>query len=209
MIATTVALVLAHLAVEIVGAALLGYALLLLLPLIGGVVGGLPVGILQWIVLRRHADDSDSWIVFTVVGLVGAWTATMILAAALFVPSYGLTGWRAFVSLAVSTPIIGWSQSRVLRRRSPQTWMWVLTSAVGWGGFVAIEMFQNQALSIVNQPVGRLVSGVAGYEVASSVAATKTSTMEKELNEAAEAGFRFQSAMGGHELVAILRRTGD
>jgi hypothetical protein len=41
------------------------------------------------------------------------------------------------------------------------------------------------------------------------LATTKTSTMEKELNEGAEAGFRFQSAMGGHELVAILRRTGD
>jgi hypothetical protein len=41
MMATTVALVLAHLAFEIVGAALMGVALLFLLPIIGGVVGGL------------------------------------------------------------------------------------------------------------------------------------------------------------------------
>jgi hypothetical protein len=33
-------------------------------------------------------------------------------------------------------------------------------------------MFHNQALSMVNQPAGRLVSAIAGYEVASSVGAT-------------------------------------
>ena len=44
MLATTVAVVLAHLTVEIVGSALLGYTLLFLLPIIGGAVGGLPVG---------------------------------------------------------------------------------------------------------------------------------------------------------------------
>ena len=48
MLTTTVALVLAHLAVEIAGAALLGYALLILLPFIGGAVGGAAVGVLQW-----------------------------------------------------------------------------------------------------------------------------------------------------------------
>ena len=55
------------------------------------------------------------------------------------------------------------------------------------------------------------VAGI-GYRV---LAATKTSTMEKELNEAAEAGFRFQAAMGGDtaiggsEVVAVLSRAGD
>ena len=44
------------------------------------------------------------------------------------------------------------------------------------------------------------------------LATTKTSTMEKELNEAAEAGFRFQavmggeSAFGGKEVVVIMSR---
>jgi hypothetical protein len=47
------------------------------------------------------------------------------------------------------------------------------------------------------------------------LATTKTSTMEKELNEAAEAGFRFQAVMGGDtavggsEVVAVVSRTGD
>jgi hypothetical protein len=172
MLATTAALVLAHLAFEIVGAALLGYALLVLLPFIGGVVGGLPVGVLQWIVLRRHTDDSRSWILFTLLGFVGAWTVTMILAAVLFVPSVGLDGFRAFLSLAIPTPIIGWSQSRVLRRWSPHTRVWVLASTLGWGGFIAVEIFRHQALSGVNQLAGSLVSGIAGYATASSVGAT-------------------------------------
>jgi hypothetical protein len=33
-------------------------------------------------------------------------------------------------------------------------------------------MFPNQALPVVNQLAGRLVSGIAGYAVASSVGAT-------------------------------------
>ena len=47
------------------------------------------------------------------------------------------------------------------------------------------------------------------------LATNKTSTMEKELNEAAEAGFRFQSSMGGEtaiggsEVVSVLSRSGE
>jgi hypothetical protein len=47
------------------------------------------------------------------------------------------------------------------------------------------------------------------------LATSRTSTMEKELNEAAEAGFRFQAVMGGetavggNEAVAVMSRTGD
>jgi len=46
------------------------------------------------------------------------------------------------------------------------------------------------------------------------LATNKTSTMEKELNDAAEAGFRFQAAMGGDtaiggsEVVAVMVRSG-
>ena len=47
------------------------------------------------------------------------------------------------------------------------------------------------------------------------LATSKTSTMEKELNEAADAGFRFKGVMGGEtsfggsEVVAILAREGE
>jgi hypothetical protein len=172
MLATTLAVVLAHLSVEIVGAALLGYALLFFLPFIGGAAGGLPVGVLQWLVLRRRAADSRSWIVFTLIGFVGSWTVAMAFAAMLFVPPSGLSPLRAFLAFATPTPIIGWAQSRVLRRWSTRSRLWVLASTVGWGGFVAVEIFRNPSLSAVNQLGGRLVSGVAGHAVASTVGAT-------------------------------------
>jgi len=47
------------------------------------------------------------------------------------------------------------------------------------------------------------------------LATSKTSTLEKELNEAAEAGFRFSFVMGGdtavagNEGVAVLAKTGQ
>lgn len=47
------------------------------------------------------------------------------------------------------------------------------------------------------------------------LATNRTSTMEKELNEAADAGFRFQAVMGGdtaiggNEVVTIMARNGD
>jgi hypothetical protein len=55
-------------------------------------------------------------------------------------------------------------------------------------------------------------SGGIDYRV---LATAKTSTMEKEMNEAAEAGFRFQAVMGGDtaiggsEVVAVMSRMGD
>lgn len=54
-------------------------------------------------------------------------------------------------------------------------------------------------------------SGAVEFKV---LATSKTSTMEKELNEAAEAGFRFDAVMGGDtafggsEVVAIISRSG-
>ena len=162
MLATTVAVVLADLGVEIVGAALLGYALLFLLPFIGGAVGGLPVGILQWIVLRRHIPDSRSWMVSTFLGFVGTWTVAMILLATLFVPPSGLDSLRAFLSFAIATPIIGLSQWIVLRRWSSHALLWVPASTAGWSGFFAVEIFRLQALPAVNRLAGGLVSRIAG-----------------------------------------------
>jgi len=172
MLATTVAVVAAHLAFEIIGAALLGYVLLFLLPFIGGVAGGLPIGVLQWIVLRRHTGDKGSWVVFTLAGFAGAWIVAMILAAVLFIPFRGLDEFRALLSFAIPTPIIGGLQSRALRRWSSRTRLWVLASTAGWTGFFAVEILANNALSPVNQLAGRLVSGIAGYAVASTVGAT-------------------------------------
>lgn len=64
-----------------------------------------------------------------------------------------------------------------------------------------------------------LTGGIAAAQTTAPVehrvlATNKTSTMEKEMNEAAEAGFRFkavmggETAVGGNEVVAVLARSG-
>jgi hypothetical protein len=74
--------------------------------------------------------------------------------------------------------------------------------------------------AIVSLGASRLTSagaqGQAAPVIEYKVLATgKTSTMEKELNEAAEAGFRFQSVMGGdtafggNEVVVVMSRSGS
>jgi len=172
MLATAAALALTHLAVEIGFAALLGYALLVLLPFIGGAVAGLPVGVSQWLILRGHVEGSERWILYTLIGFAGAWTTTMILAAVLFVPSFGLTGPRAFLSLAIPAPIIGWAQTRAIRHWAPATRLWLIASTAGWVGFVAVETFGSHALPLVSRLTGTLVSRIAGYAVTSSVGTT-------------------------------------
>src|SRR5262245_23695652 len=59
------------------------------------------------------------------------------------------------------------------------------------------------------------VVGLVAEEDVRVLATAKTSTMEKEMNDAAEAGFRFAAVMGGDtafggsEVVVIMTRTSD
>jgi hypothetical protein len=68
-------------------------------------------------------------------------------------------------------------------------------------------------LSFVVCAVVTTVATVSGQQEVKVLAASKTSTMEKELNEAAEAGYRFVSVMGGDtafggsEVVIVMVRT--
>jgi hypothetical protein len=73
----------------------------------------------------------------------------MAFAAMLFVPPSGLTEVRAFLAFATPTPLVGWSQSRVLRRWSQRSWLWVLASTIGRGGFFAVEIFRNPSLAVI------------------------------------------------------------
>ena len=80
----------------------------------------------------------------------------------------------------------------------------------------------SQRLILVLLSTSPLLGGVSQFAVAQTqpvieyrvLATSKTSTMEKELNQASEAGFQFQAVMGGEtefggsEVVAVTSRTG-
>jgi hypothetical protein len=67
-------------------------------------------------------------------------------------------------------------------------------------------------LSVVSPALAQTPATQAEYRV---LATSRTSTMEKEMNQAASAGFRFSYAMGGEtaiggkEVVAVMERRGD
>jgi hypothetical protein len=75
-----------------------------------------------------------------------------------------------------------------------------------------VAMTAVMAAGIVAPLHAQGVADAIEYRV---LATNKTSTMEKELNEAAEAGFQFQAVMGGDtafggsEVVAVLSRAGN
>jgi hypothetical protein len=172
VLATTAALVVTHLFIEILGAALLGYFLFLILPLTGGAIVGLLVGFSQWLVLRRRTGDRGQWIAYTILGIGAAWLLTMVFAAIAFVAPSGLSGMKAFLSFALASPVIGAVQTTVLRRWTSHTWMWVVASTAGWSALAAIEMFRSEVLPGVDHLIGMLVSSIAGYQVTSNVGAT-------------------------------------
>ena len=77
--------------------------------------------------------------------------------------------------------------------------------------FAALVAILVASIDVSGAPLGQATQNPSIE--AKVLATTKTSTLEKELNEAAEAGFRFASVMGGEtaiggkEVVAVLSRT--
>ena len=171
IVATTIAVVVANLAVEILFFAVMGCAFLVVLPLVGGVIGGFPVGVSQWLVLR-HFPGSKAWIVATTVGFALAWILGAILLAAMLAISGDGADWMTFLAFALPTPIIGLAQARVLRRWTSRTVPWIVASSVGWAAFVAVHVFAPRSLGVVSSLAAAIVSRIAGYAITSSVGAT-------------------------------------
>ncbi len=82
-------------------------------------------------------------------------------------------------------------------------------------GLLLLFLMSASSTPMADGRLGRAAQAVTGTAIEYRVLATRrTSTMEKELNEAAEAGFRFQAVMGGetafggNEVVAVVSRGG-
>jgi hypothetical protein len=165
-LATALAVVIANLIIEILFFAVMGWALLFLLPFVGGVMGGFPVGLFQWIVLRRFVSRSEPWIVATTLGFFAAWCVAAILLAIVLTVAKGAGNTAVFLALAAATPIIGFAQRRVIKTR-----FWVIASTVGWTSFVAVLTFGSNSLPAVSSLAARVVSAIAGYAMTSMAGA--------------------------------------
>ena len=80
-------------------------------------------------------------------------------------------------------------------------------------GLLLLFLMSASSAPMADGRLGRAAQAVTGTAIEHRVLATRrTSTMENELNEAAEAGFRFQAVMGGetafggNEVVVVVSR---
>lgn len=92
---------------------------------LGVVTGGLLVGVLQWLVLRRHISGAYRW----VAASLGA-----LLAVASLIAGFGVVdtdlGW--IVGVGLFGPLVGSLQWAVLRRQVPRSGWWMPVTTVGW-----------------------------------------------------------------------------
>ena len=86
--ATAAALVLAELTLGILTMAVFGYLLVFAFPLVEGLFFGQAVGAAQWLVLRQRTTDAHLWMIATLIGFEAAWLAAIVLALAIFPPTY-------------------------------------------------------------------------------------------------------------------------
>jgi len=108
------------------------------------VVAGALIGFSQWIVLKQYVTASTDWI------LAGgaAWAAGYALGLLLMLnlPNTLVAG---ILGSLIFGAIVAQVQWPVFRREIPNSWMWIISSAVGWTiGFLAsqgaLSLFSNE-----------------------------------------------------------------
>jgi hypothetical protein len=96
-----------------------------------GIVLGIGVGVLQWLVLRRRVSGAGWWVLASAAGGYGIIQAGF-LGFSQSLESYGLLlRWTGVVALGGA--VTGTLQWLVLRGQVSRAGWWVLASTVGWG----------------------------------------------------------------------------
>ena len=91
---------------------------------LGVAAGGILIGVLQWLVLRRHVTRAGRW----VLASLGAAASFGVVVFGVGVVNADL-GW---VGGGYIGTVVGVLQWLVLRRQVPRAGWWVLASTVGW-----------------------------------------------------------------------------
>src|ERR1043166_5483905 len=157
ILVTGAAVFLANLVLEVLFFRVLGYAFFFIYPA-AGVIGGAPIAIGQWLVLRPHFARAHTWVLATCLGFVGAWVVGLMLLVGLV---RAITGGGAYVSqlaFGAATLSIGLAQWPVVRRWTSHTAWWVIASTIGWAGMVVL--MHQKWLDPINQPGAALLSWI-------------------------------------------------
>ena len=92
---------------------------------LGVAVGGILIGVLQWLVLRRRLDRAYRWVLTN----LGAVAVVGVVVFGVGVADADL-GW--IVGVSIFGTVVGVLQWLVLRGQVPRAAWWVLASTVGW-----------------------------------------------------------------------------
>lgn len=127
---------------EIIGHALSPLRGDLGIALVGAMVGmmTIPLGIMQWIVLRRQIDRAAIWVlagtVGWIIGLALGWSASMMLNESSIDAVHSAA--MGAVTGGIGGAVSGGMQWLVMRQEDAPTVWWLPASIVGWGaGFAA------------------------------------------------------------------------
>ena len=135
----------------------------------GGATLGIPIGVLQWLVLRRRVPSSAAWMLASAAGWAGSWAVGSLTAVVVASSGGNL---RFFLAMACGTPIVGFAERHFLREWSKHAESWVLVSTAGWLAFIALEIFGAVWFTPLNAIGSAIVNAATGYGMFSTIGAT-------------------------------------
>ncbi|RPI34417.1 MAG: hypothetical protein EHM70_02920 [Chloroflexota bacterium] len=122
-----------------------------------GLVMGVVIGVLQWLVLRAHFKGAGWWIIASGLG----WAAGFPVGAAL-AQQLGLTGYLFGVVLGLATgAAVGVAQWLVLRRRASRAMVWIPASIFAWTSSLLYYRPQGSGIGVMYGLLSGIVTGVA------------------------------------------------
>jgi hypothetical protein len=157
---------------EIIGHALSPLSADLGIALVGAMVGAMtiPVGIMQWLVLRRQIDHAGIWVLASavgwIIGLALGWSASMVLneSSSDAVHSAAMGAITGGIGGAVS----GAMQWLVMRQEETASVLWLPASIIGWGAAFAaawsVASLINRFVDLIATyaMIGIIVGGLGG-----------------------------------------------
>jgi hypothetical protein len=130
--------------------------------IVAPLLGGLLVGLSQWLVLRGFLTRSSDWILAGGAGWAAAYAIGLFVVQNL--TGSFLIGLVAYLLFGV---IVGLLQWPVLRREIPNIWAWISANVLGWTlGFFVSQIVVGQLFGpdSYNQAlVTAISSGVSGF----------------------------------------------
>ncbi len=124
-----------------------------------GILSGIVVGFLQWLVLRRHIVGAGRWVLWTAIGLGIVHAFGDALPDPVAIPVVSIFG----------GVVLGATQWFALRSAFDKVWLWIITTGISWAIGMTIGLTLTDAMGLRDQPwtpqIGATEHGLVGLAV--------------------------------------------